>query len=147
MIGGSLSVLLRSYRVEAELTQEELAQRAGLSARAISDLERGVKIKPHRVTVELLADALQLTEGDRAALLAAVPRCFGSTGSMGESMEQWLAPEMDPWLVEVHPPPSSEELRSMLERLMGTNVGGARSDRRINVTVIMFSVAEPVVDG
>lgn len=34
--------LLRRARRSAGLTQEALAERAGLSARAISDLERGV---------------------------------------------------------------------------------------------------------
>jgi transcriptional regulator with XRE-family HTH domain len=33
----------RRYQISAGLSQEELAQRASLSARAISDLERGVK--------------------------------------------------------------------------------------------------------
>ena len=52
--------LLRRFRVAARLTQEELAERAHLSARAISDLERGAKARPHRDTVALLAEALQL---------------------------------------------------------------------------------------
>ena len=34
--------LLRQLRVEARLTQEELADAAGLSPRSVSDLERGV---------------------------------------------------------------------------------------------------------
>jgi class 3 adenylate cyclase/tetratricopeptide (TPR) repeat protein/DNA-binding XRE family transcriptional regulator len=52
--------LLRSHRAEAELTQGELAERAGLSADAISALERGVRRRPHRQTIELLASALGL---------------------------------------------------------------------------------------
>ena len=36
--------LLRRYRIAAGLTQEELAERATFSVRAISDIERGV---PH----------------------------------------------------------------------------------------------------
>lgn len=58
--------LLRRYRAAAGLTQEELAERAGLSTRAISDLERGVKRAPRRETIELLADALALTAQKRA---------------------------------------------------------------------------------
>jgi predicted ATPase/DNA-binding XRE family transcriptional regulator len=61
-----LGPLLRRYRMAAGLTQEELAERAGLSTRAISDLERGVKRAPRRETVELLADALALTTQKRA---------------------------------------------------------------------------------
>src|SRR5581483_8555407 len=53
----AFATLLRSYRLEAGLTQEALAERAGLSARTVSDLERGFKTKPRRETVELLAVA------------------------------------------------------------------------------------------
>lgn len=66
--------VLRSLRRSADLTQEELAERAGLSSRTISDLERGLKVTPQAGTVELLADALALSAADRATLLAAVPR-------------------------------------------------------------------------
>lgn len=52
--------LLRQYRLAAGLTQEGLAERSGLSIRAISDLERGLKVVPRRDTVELLAGALNL---------------------------------------------------------------------------------------
>ena len=54
----------------AALSQEELAERAGLSVRAISDLERGVHRVPRLETVRMLADALALSEADRAELLA-----------------------------------------------------------------------------
>jgi tetratricopeptide (TPR) repeat protein/DNA-binding XRE family transcriptional regulator len=58
--------LLRSYRLAAGLTQEQLAERAGLSAHGISNLERGVRRLPYRHTVQQLADALQLSGADRA---------------------------------------------------------------------------------
>ncbi len=38
----TLAELLKQYRVRARLSQEALAERTGLSARAISDLERGL---------------------------------------------------------------------------------------------------------
>jgi len=66
--------LLRQYRVAAGLTQEALAERSGLSARAVSDLERGVYRAPQRNTVRLLAAALELAEHDRALLVGAVLR-------------------------------------------------------------------------
>ncbi|MGH2618282.1 MAG: helix-turn-helix domain-containing protein, partial [Thermomicrobiales bacterium] len=61
--------LLRQHRLAAGLTQEELAERAGLSARGISDLERGVRTFPRAETVRLLADGLGLTGEERAALI------------------------------------------------------------------------------
>ncbi|MDQ2827502.1 MAG: tetratricopeptide repeat protein [Chloroflexota bacterium] len=66
--------LLRRHRKAAGLTQEELAEKARLSARAISDLERGLYQSPHRDTVALLAAALRLSDADRAALEAAARR-------------------------------------------------------------------------
>lgn len=67
----SLSLLLKRYRMAAGLSQEALAQRADLSARAISDLERGLRRAPHTATLELLATALALSSHQRALLLAA----------------------------------------------------------------------------
>ena len=67
----SFGDLLRRLRSAASLSQEELAERAGLSRRGISDLERGARHAPYLATVRLLADALQLDAAERAALLAA----------------------------------------------------------------------------
>ena len=64
------SDVLRRYRMSAGMTQEELAERAGLSARGISDLERGRRSRPYFETVRLLASALELGDEDRAALFA-----------------------------------------------------------------------------
>jgi tetratricopeptide (TPR) repeat protein/DNA-binding XRE family transcriptional regulator len=58
--------LLRKLRTEARLTQEELAEAAGLSPRSISDLERGINRTAHKDTARLLADALHLTGPGRA---------------------------------------------------------------------------------
>jgi len=58
--------VLRKLRTEAGLTQEELADAAQLTSRAISYLERGVVSTPRKDTVRLLADALQLTGPARA---------------------------------------------------------------------------------
>jgi predicted ATPase/transcriptional regulator with XRE-family HTH domain len=67
--------VLKRYRVAAGLTQEGLAERAGLSARGISDLERGRRSHPYFETVRLLADALELEDEDRATLIAAARGC------------------------------------------------------------------------
>jgi transcriptional regulator with XRE-family HTH domain len=62
--------MLRKLRQQARLTQEGLAEAAGVSLGSVSDLERGVATVPHKETVRLLADALQLTGPPRAAFEA-----------------------------------------------------------------------------
>src|SRR5262249_6597533 len=63
--------------------QEELAARANLSVRAISDLERGLK-RPRRDTLNLLADALALPPHKRAQMEVAVRPASGA-GQPAES--------------------------------------------------------------
>src|SRR5215212_10017778 len=66
--------LLRHYRIAAGLTQEELAEQAGVSTRGISDLERGARGLPRKDTLQLLLQALDLSPADHAALVAAARR-------------------------------------------------------------------------
>src|SRR5438270_13068522 len=66
----SFGALLKRYRLAAGLSQEALAARASLSARTISDLERGIHATPHTDTLEFLTGALSLTDQQRALLLA-----------------------------------------------------------------------------
>jgi transcriptional regulator with XRE-family HTH domain len=63
--------LLRDFRLLAGLTQEELAERAGLSPRGVSDLERGARRNPYPATVRQLAAAMSLAPEDQASLEAA----------------------------------------------------------------------------
>jgi len=70
----SFAELLRSMRVRAGLTQEELAERARLTPHAISALERGARTRPYPHTVRALAEALGLSEAQQGELRAAVPR-------------------------------------------------------------------------
>jgi predicted ATPase/transcriptional regulator with XRE-family HTH domain len=65
---------LRRLREGAGLTQEELADRAGLSGKAVSLLERGERTRPYPHTVTALAEALGLSNEGRSALVASVPR-------------------------------------------------------------------------
>jgi transcriptional regulator with XRE-family HTH domain len=67
----TFGVLLRRYRLAAGLTQEALAERAGVSARGVQDLERGVHADPRADTVRLLANALGLDDQARSSLIAA----------------------------------------------------------------------------
>ena len=61
---------LKRLRLAGDLTQEELAERAGVSARLISDLERGTIHRPRRDTVQLLADGLRLQGSERDTFIA-----------------------------------------------------------------------------
>ncbi|SDS97431.1 tetratricopeptide repeat protein [Jiangella sp. DSM 45060] len=54
--------LLRRHRLAAGLSQEELAEKAGLSSDAVAALERGRRRAPRPLTVRLLATALNLSE-------------------------------------------------------------------------------------
>ena len=67
----TFGALLRRCRLAAGLTQAALAERAGLSERAVNDLERDPQRTPRLETVALLASALDLSPAERARLLAA----------------------------------------------------------------------------
>jgi tetratricopeptide (TPR) repeat protein/transcriptional regulator with XRE-family HTH domain len=63
------SRLLRSLRLAAGLTQEELADRAGLSVGAVASMERGITRRPYRSSLTRLCDALQLADARRQDLI------------------------------------------------------------------------------
>jgi transcriptional regulator with XRE-family HTH domain len=63
--------LLRAYRERRLLSQERLAERSGLSVRAIRDLELGRVRRPWGESVRLLVDALRLAGWEREQFEAA----------------------------------------------------------------------------
>jgi DNA-binding XRE family transcriptional regulator len=65
---GEFCLLLARSRTLAGLTQEELAQAAGISLRALGDMERGRTRGPQRQTVQALSAALRLDPEQAAAL-------------------------------------------------------------------------------
>ncbi|WP_433432441.1 ATP-binding protein [Nonomuraea sp. CA-141351] len=65
----SLAGLLRRHRHAARLTLEQLAEASGVSARTLSDMERGRSKGPQHRTVTALADALALEEVARKELI------------------------------------------------------------------------------
>ena len=69
----SFAGLLRRLRAGAKLTQEELAAAAGVSARSVSNLERGINRTAHKDTAVLLAGALGLS-GPAEELFVAAAR-------------------------------------------------------------------------
>jgi tetratricopeptide (TPR) repeat protein/transcriptional regulator with XRE-family HTH domain len=86
--------LLRQHRAAAGLTQEELAERAGLSVRTLGDLERGVSGAPHRHTVTMLARALALTGDERTAFEGSARRRRALADTPAP---QWPAHQSDPF--------------------------------------------------
>jgi transcriptional regulator with XRE-family HTH domain len=99
--GGSdgLGALLHGHRVVAGLSQEELSDRSGLSARAISNIERGKTPHPYARSVRLLADALGLPGRAREELLrAACPARDGppGAGAAGLGLQPVIVPRQLP---------------------------------------------------
>ena len=76
---------LRALREAAGLSQEELAARAGLTAKGIGALERGERRYPQSHTARSLVEALNLSDADRSAFFAAVPKRAGGALSHAEA--------------------------------------------------------------
>jgi len=118
----SFGGLLRQLRAEARLTQEELAERAGLSPRSISDLERGISRTARKDTADLLADALWIGEKVRTAFVAAargrapvsdVLRELESTSAEAPvALMHW-----DPGYAASFNPPETELFEKLIEAL------------------------------
>jgi predicted ATPase/transcriptional regulator with XRE-family HTH domain len=90
----SFAELLRSCRRHAGLTQQELADRAGLGVRTVRELERGRATRPQRNTVDLLCDALGLAGERRAEFVAAARGIGGARNGANSDLED--APAADP---------------------------------------------------
>ncbi|HEY0783855.1 MAG TPA: helix-turn-helix domain-containing protein, partial [Thermoanaerobaculia bacterium] len=105
----TFSELLRRHRRAAQLTQEELAERAALSPRGLRYLEHGTRV-PYPDTVRRLAAALGLPETE-AAELAAAARAQGG--------EARLAP--------VPPPPHGDIIGRQRELTDGLGLLRSRS--------------------
>ncbi|MFJ4776549.1 helix-turn-helix domain-containing protein [Streptomyces sp. NPDC088762] len=99
-----LGTLLRKLRDGADLTQEQVAERSGVSVRTIRRLESGSSTNHRMGTVNLLADALGLEEHDRLRLAAALA---GSSrpAAAPAGTDPGSPPEPPP---EGFPPPSRE---------------------------------------
>jgi predicted ATPase/DNA-binding XRE family transcriptional regulator len=87
---------LRQYRIAASLTQEALAERAGLSVRGISDLERGINARPRLETVRLLADALGLSAEERAALASSAQPALPTATPEARDDQAFTPPPVPP---------------------------------------------------
>ncbi|MFF0340744.1 ATP-binding protein [Kribbella sp. NPDC004875] len=110
--------LLRRHRREAGLSQEALAELAGLSVDAIAALERGRRRAPRAHTLRLLADALRLREADLSVLTAAARQ------------------ETDPGRPPMRQPPAptNELIGRTTELTAASRVLGQRITRLLTVT-------------
>lgn len=72
VFGTTLGSSLRGLRIRTGMSQLELADRSGLSVRAVRDLERDRVTRPHAASLHRLAAAMRLSDAERAALATAV---------------------------------------------------------------------------
>ncbi|MEV0158226.1 helix-turn-helix domain-containing protein [Micromonospora sp. NPDC050686] len=70
-MGDAFAVLLRHHRLNRRLTQEALAEQAGISSRSIGGMERGTGRGPRPHTLEQLATALKLAGAERGEFVNA----------------------------------------------------------------------------
>src|SRR5215471_19107799 len=82
--GSDFGELLAGFRFSRGLSQDKLADRSGMSVRAIRGLERGQVGRPRWASVSLLADALALSDAERAAFRGAAAGLGRSAGRPGE---------------------------------------------------------------
>ncbi|WP_380283476.1 ATP-binding protein [Kitasatospora purpeofusca] len=119
---GDFGTLLRQHRYATGWTQEELAERSGISAHAISVLESGRR-RPRLSSVARLAAALGLDPAGRDRLLSAA-RGEAAARSGGEPVER-VVPRLLPYAV-----PDFTGRRGEVDRLLALAVGpggGARA--------------------
>ena len=94
---GTLAELLRSLRQDAGMTQEEVAEAAGLSVRTISDIERGIRTRLYRDTAVRLGSALRLSD---AALVEFVDYARGRTASFRRDLDEAFRRRFVAWHVD-----------------------------------------------
>jgi predicted ATPase/transcriptional regulator with XRE-family HTH domain len=117
----SFAEMLRALRESRSLTQEELAERAGVTVKAVGALERAERLRPYPHTVRALADGLGLDEIERASLVESVPSRGQRSPSSTTAFRSTVSPQSAPILGR------DEELAAVCDLL--------RSGRRRLVTV------------
>jgi transcriptional regulator with XRE-family HTH domain/tetratricopeptide (TPR) repeat protein len=110
---------LRQQRVASGLTQEDLAERSGVSVRAIADLERGRTRKPYPSSVRALVRALGLPETAGADLVARYRAGNGGTGTVPAAGQ----------------PGATSRDRASADERAGAAIADERAGRAVAVTV------------
>jgi predicted ATPase/transcriptional regulator with XRE-family HTH domain len=133
----TFGTLLRRYRLAAGLSQDRLAERAGMSAQALSALENGRRQAPYRHTVALLAGALDLSPAETALLEAAVVRSRSSLiGATSPASEDHATGEAD-YLPPPSPPAHPGNLPLQLTSFIGRDREIAEVTRLLGSTRLL----------
>jgi transcriptional regulator with XRE-family HTH domain len=104
---GPFARMLRQFRLDRRLTQEELAQAAGLSVRAVRNAELGRVRSPRMASVQRLVDALalpveaerQLVDTARSCRVFRHPTDAVDSGSVAGANAVYLEPDANVTLV------------------------------------------------
>src|ERR1051326_6465896 len=125
-----LARTLKQFRLAVGLTQEELAEQAGVSARTVSDAERGLRSVLQPETARRLADALRL-ERDKLQRFVAIARGHVVSAEAPASPGPGVPVALTPLLGRQE---QLETIRATLQRPEGrmltlTGPGGIREKR------------------
>src|ERR1700729_1404906 len=116
--------LLRQFRLDAGITQQELAERAKLSVEAIGTLERGARTRPHRDTVTLLGRALELSLERETLLISTI-------GTPHRSQQRERGEALDASLLRIVRPDSQGAPGNNLPRQLTSFVARQQEIREI----------------
>ncbi|WP_165977044.1 XRE family transcriptional regulator [Nonomuraea diastatica] len=135
--GMSLGALLRMWRRRALLTQEQLAERAGLNVRTVRRLENRALLRPRATSVLLLAKALELDGAELAMLNAAArgrPAPAGRDDPAVTDSRPWTVPRQLPADVAV-PAVRERELAIVADRRSVVCVNGMAGTGKTTLAV------------
>lgn len=130
----TLGQTLRRVRRAAGLSQQELAERAGLTASGISQLERGVRTRPYPHTLRALADALELDADGHRQLLDA-------TGASGAELPRRVSLPANPDLIG-----RERDVSELVDRLGTSRLVTITGPGGVGKTSLATTVGHAVID-
>jgi len=132
--------LLKRHRVAARLSQEALAERAGVSVDAISYLERDVRHAPQKATLDLLIDALALDDSARRQF-EETAKLARSRGPLAQQLLNNLPPDLTSFVDREKEVAEIKELVQSYRLVTLVGTGGAGKTR------CAIRVARELLDG